>query len=216
MSAIRAVVPVKAFALAKQRLAGVLPAALRQALARAMLEDVLDALARTDGLAGILVVTADDDAARIAARFGAGVTEVAARDGHSEAVAAAAGRLAQAGEGMLTIAADVPLAAPADFAAMLDACPRGGGFVIVPARDGHGSNAVLCVPAVAVPLRFGADSYAPHAAAAAAHGMAPVTLRLARLALDIDGPDDLAEFLSVEQDTRARDVLRRHGIGHRP
>lgn len=213
MSAIRAVVPVKAFAHAKQRLAGVLPDAVRQDLARAMFEDVLDALARADGLAGIVVVTADEDAARIASRCGASVSDEAARDGHSAAVAAAAAGLAQAGEGMLTVPADVPLAAPADFAQMLAACPRAGsGFVIVPARDGLGSNAVLCVPADAVPLRFGADSFAPHVAAAAAHGLAPVTLRIARLALDIDGPDDLDAFLRVEQETRAREVLRHHGV----
>lgn len=213
MSAIRAVVPVKAFALAKQRLAGVLPDAVRNELARAMLEDVLAALAQVDGLAGIMVVTADGEAAHIAARFGARVAEDAARDGHSAAVAAAARDLARAGEGMLTVAGDVPLAAPADFAAMLTACPHGdGGFVIVPARDGRGSNAVLCVPADAVTLRFGTDSYAPHVAAAAARGLAPVTLRLARLALDIDGPGDLAEFLRAAKETRAHALLRRHGI----
>jgi 2-phospho-L-lactate/phosphoenolpyruvate guanylyltransferase len=60
-----------------------------------------------------------------------------------------------------------------------------------------------------VPLRFGETSYAPHVAAAAARGIEPVTLRLERLALDLDGPDDLAEFLRLPSHTRARAVLER-------
>jgi 2-phospho-L-lactate guanylyltransferase len=212
MSGVRAVLPVKEFARAKQRLADVLSGAERAALARAMLEDVLAALSGAAGLAGIEVVTADGDAARIAARYGARVSDAAARDGHSEAVNAAAARLARAGEAMLAIAADLPLAAPEDVAAMLASCPAPCGFVIAPARDGRGSNAVLCRPADVVALRFGGASYAPHVAAATARGLAPVTLRRAGLALDLDGPDDLAAFLGIDQPTRARDVLLRHGV----
>ena len=208
MSPVRAVVPVKEIALAKQRLAPTLDAAVRQVLALAMLEDVLDALTLAPGLAGILVVTADAAAARIAARCGAAVTDEAARDGHTEAVAAAARRLARAGEDMLTIPADVPLVAAEDIERLLAVRGR---FVIVPAHDERGSNAVLCRPADAVPLRFGEASYAPHLAASSARGIAPVTLRLPRLALDIDGPDDLAEFLRRPSRTRARAALARAG-----
>lgn len=206
MTRVRAVVPVKEIALAKQRLAGALGDAARQALTLAMFEDVLDALVRVRTLAGILVVTADAAATHIAAQFSAETSDEAARGGHTEAVAAAARRLAQAGEGMLTIPADVPLVMPEDIERILEARGR---FVIVPARDGRGSNAVLCRPADAVPLRFGEASFAPHLAAAEARGIVPVTLRLQRLALDIDGPDDLAEFLRIPSTGRARAVLDR-------
>jgi 2-phospho-L-lactate guanylyltransferase len=204
MIPVRAVVPMKEAALAKQRLAPVLGAAARQALALAMLEDVLAALVQVRSLAGIVVVTADAAAARIAARFGADAAAERAREGHTEAVAAAARRLAQAGEGMLTIPADVPLIEAADVERIL---ATEGQFVIVPAHDSRGSNAVLCRPADAVPLRFGEASYAPHLAAAEARGIAPVTLRLERIALDIDGPDDLAAFLRIASRSRARAVL---------
>ena len=68
-----AVVPVKDLQHAKQRLAGVLAAAERQALFAAMLEDVLAALAASAGLAGMLVVTRDPRAQVLAARYGARV-----------------------------------------------------------------------------------------------------------------------------------------------
>ena len=68
-------------------------------------------------------------------------------------------------------------------------------FTIVPARDRMGSNAVLCSPADAVPLRFGDDSFFPHLDAARARGIEPEVVRLPRIALDIDTPEDLALFL---------------------
>ena len=56
-SDIWAVIPVKETAGAKQRLAAAVPAHLRKELALTMLEDVLAAVSRADGLAGILLVT---------------------------------------------------------------------------------------------------------------------------------------------------------------
>ncbi len=60
-----AVVPAKEFTAAKQRLADALPAATRAALARAMLEDVLSALAGAP-IDRIVVVTPDAEVASVA------------------------------------------------------------------------------------------------------------------------------------------------------
>mgnify|MGYP001183629231 FL=1 len=54
-----AVVPVKAFASAKQRLSGVLTGSQRAELARAMLQDVIATLRATTRISRILVVTND-------------------------------------------------------------------------------------------------------------------------------------------------------------
>jgi 2-phospho-L-lactate guanylyltransferase len=207
-----AVVPVKALALAKQRLAGTLDAALRQELALAMLEDVLDCLAAVPLLAGIIVATEDARAATLAARYGAGLSRADAGIGHSEAVAAVAHRLAQDGAAMLALPADIPLARPADIARIIAACDAAPGFAIVPARDGLGSNAVLCAPADVVPLRFGGASFSPHVAAARARGLLPAVLDLPRIALDIDDGADLAAFLAVPSHSRARALLERGGV----
>jgi 2-phospho-L-lactate/phosphoenolpyruvate guanylyltransferase len=200
-----AVVPVKDVTSAKQRLAGVLAAALRQELSLAMLEDVLATLVAVPELAGILVATVDARAAALANRFGASVSSEDAAAGHTEAVAAAACRLARQGSGMLTVPADIPLVGPQDIQQLL--AVSHSGFAIVPARDGRGSNAVLCAPADAVPLRFGSDSFLPHLAAARACGIAPATLRLPRIGLDIDVPDDLVEFMKAPSRTRAHALL---------
>lgn len=212
---IHAVVPVKDTRQAKQRLAGVLDRAQREELALAMLEDVLAALARVDELAGILVVTADAAAAAIAARYRAAVMDEGAHDGHTGAVAAAARRLT--GDGMLAVPGDIPLLEPDDVRRLISAhreAMRHGGrtFIIAPAHDERGSNAVLCSPAGAVPLRFGEDSFFPHLAAAKARGIEPAVLRLPRIALDIDTPQDLALLLGTHARTRAHVLLRRWRI----
>ncbi len=211
-SAVWAVVPVKETASAKQRLAAVLPGAIRQALALAMLEDVVAALAATRDLAGILVVTVDRGAARIAERHGATVSSECARDGHSGAIAGAARSLAARGAAMLTLPGDVPLVRPDDIRRVIDARHGRPSFTIVPSRDQRGSNAILCAPADAVTLRFGEDSYVAHLAAARARGIEPVSLAIPRIAIDIDRPVDLVEFLKYPDRCRARAALERDGV----
>ncbi|HTT81383.1 MAG TPA: 2-phospho-L-lactate guanylyltransferase [Stellaceae bacterium] len=204
MDGIWAVVPVKDTTAAKQRLAAAVPPALRQALALAMLEDVLATLAASPGLAGRLVVTTDPAAMRLAARYGAECTAEAAADGHTGAVMAAARRLA--GErrgGVLTLPGDVPLVTPAEIAALIAAHQPAPAFTIAPSHDEKGSNAILMSPPDAVPLRFGEDSFFPHLRAAEARGIVPVVVHLPGIALDIDNPADLAHFAALGSRTRA-------------
>ena len=84
-----AALPVKEFANAKQRLAGLLTQPQRETLAATMLEDVLAALASAD-LAGVVVNTLDPIATDLAYRYKARVLTDDARSGHTGAVAAIA------------------------------------------------------------------------------------------------------------------------------
>jgi 2-phospho-L-lactate/phosphoenolpyruvate guanylyltransferase len=203
-----AVVPVKAIAEAKQRLAPVLPAYLRQALALAMLEDVLAALAEVDGLGGRLLVTTDSAALVLAARYDCASMGEGADDGHTGAVAAAAQRLAREGrQGMLTLPGDIPLVTSAEIGRVIAAHRPAPSFTIVPSHDERGSNAILMSPPDAVKLRFGEDSFFPHLAAAEARGIAPTVLHLPGIALDIDNPADLAHFARLRSRTRAGRLL---------
>jgi 2-phospho-L-lactate guanylyltransferase len=202
-----AVVPIKETGEAKQRLAAMLSAAQRRALALAMAEDVLAALAQVRELTEIVVVTVDPGAAAIGRRFGARISPEDARAGHTGAVAGAARRLARDGVAMLALPADIPLLAADDIRQLLAAHRPAPAFTIVPAHDELGSNAVLCSPADAVPLRFGDNSFFPHLAAARACGLEPQVVHLPRIALDIDTPDDLARFLSIPSRTGTRAML---------
>jgi 2-phospho-L-lactate guanylyltransferase len=210
-----AVVPVKELDRAKERLAPRLSSELRRALMLAMLEDVLAALAVTPELAGMAVVTVDPAARRLAMRYDARIIETGARDGHTGAVAAAARLLVREGEpGMLTVPGDIPLITPDEITQMLAAHRPAPAFTIAPSRDERGSNAVICSPPDAVPLRFGEDSFFPHLRAAEVCGIRPTVLRLPGIALDVDTPEDLAAFARLSSNTRAYALLAAEDLPH--
>ena len=171
MSGIWAVVPVKEFEGAKQRLSSALSPEERRTLATTMLEDVLDAVSAVRDLAGVLVVTLDPAATSLASRYGARVVTEGARDGHTGAVTAAARLLVREGRaGMMTMPGDIPRLSSEEIAATLAAHRPAPAFTIVPAHDDLGSNTIVCSPPDAVPLRFGEDSFYPHLDAARAQG----------------------------------------------
>lgn len=205
-----AVVPVKETVFAKQRLSEVLSPRLRQDLALAMFEDVMQALAAVPGLGGIAVVTLDAHATEIALRWGAEIWTDGAREGHTGAVTAAARRLEADGFTMLTIPGDVPLISPTDISQVLRLHADAPAFTIVPAWDERGSNTILCSPANLVPLRFGPDSFWPHVAAARQFGLTPRVVRNRAIALDVDEPADLTKFVADRSSTRSWALLDRH------
>jgi len=202
------VVPVKERVSAKERLAPMLRPETRQALALAMLEDVLAAVAATPGIAGLVVVTVDAEAGRLAASYGGRVIEAGARDGHTGAVTAAARLLAAEGcTGMITLPGDIPLVTPAEIESLLTAHLPAPSFTIVPSHDERGSNAIACSPPDGVPLRFGENSFYPHLRTAEAYGIQPNVLHLPGIALDIDNPEDVVSFMRTQSATRAWAVL---------
>ena len=204
-----AVVPMKDTTNSKFRLRDALSKKLRRQLALAMFEDVLATLTGCRGLAGIIVVTPDVAVMGRAAAYGADFITDGAREGQTGAVTAAARRLAREGKGaMLTIPGDVPLVTPEEIAQIIAAHDRTPDFIIAPAHDERGSNAILCSPPDAVPLKFGDDSFLPHLEGARQAGLEPKILRLPGLGLDIDNPANLAAFLKIPSNTRARALLR--------
>ena len=218
MSDIWAVVPVKEFAGAKQRLSSCLSPDERRALATVMFEDVLEALSAVRDLAGLLVVTVDPVAASLAAGHGARVVAEGAREGHTGAVTAAQRLLVREGRaGMMTMPGDIPRATSGEIAAALAAHGAAPSFTIVPAHDDLGSNAIVMSPPGAVPLRFGDNSFYPHLDAARAHGIEPLVVRHPGIGMDIDNPADLAMFLGMSPPARTRTLafLEQSGVAAR-
>jgi 2-phospho-L-lactate/phosphoenolpyruvate guanylyltransferase len=210
-----AVLPVKELDGAKQRLSGLLPPAQRRALAEIMLGEVLEALAAARGLSGLLLVTCEPFAIAAASRLDARVVTEGARAGHTGSVATAARLLAMEGRGgMLALPGDIPAVTAAEIGVVLAAHRPAPSFTIVPAHDEQGSNAVLCSPPDAVPLRFGDDSFRPHLKASQEQGIAPTVLPLPGISMDIDHPADLAGFARLPQATGTRTLafLRSSGV----
>ena len=218
MSGVWAVVPVKEFEGAKQRLSSCLSPDERRLLATTMLEDVLEAVSAVEALAGVLVVTIDPVATSLASRHGARVVTEGARDGHTGAVTAAARLLVREGRaGMMTMPGDIPRLSSDEIAATLAAHRAAPSFTIVPAHDDLGSNTIICSPPDAVPLRFGEDSFYPHIDAARARGIDPLIVRHPGIGMDIDNPVDLVTFLKMSPPVRTRTLafLEQSGVAER-
>jgi 2-phospho-L-lactate guanylyltransferase len=196
------VVPVKDLANAKQRLIPMLSAAERHDLASAMLEDVLETLARTR-LGPVLVVTRDREVESLALKHGAELLREDVNRGHTEAVAVTR---------FLTIPGDVPCATPDELAALDASLSDGPAVAFVPSLSGYGTNAVLLTPPDTMSLKFGEPSFQNHVVAARAAGLKPVVLRLPGIGLDIDEPEDLTLLLRRGPSTRSATLLRRLAV----
>jgi 2-phospho-L-lactate/phosphoenolpyruvate guanylyltransferase len=189
-----AVLPMKGFARAKQRLAGEVSSAPRRALAEAMFADVLIALRRCPGVDRVLVVSGDLTAQALAGGHGAEVVDDRDEPGQS----AAAGRGVRAAidrgfERALLVPGDVPLLDPAELDALLGR-PRATvpDALIVPDRHRTGTNALLLTPPAALEPGFGPGSLARHVERAEAARIGFEVVEVDSLALDVDTPEDLA------------------------
>jgi 2-phospho-L-lactate/phosphoenolpyruvate guanylyltransferase len=203
-----AAVPVKDLVNAKQRLISFLAAEERRELARAMLNDVLEAL--VSALPGcVAVVTADAEVMELARRRGADCLRESANRGHTEAVAFAQQSARARGlDGFLTIPGDVPCVTAEEVSTLLAALAKQSGAAFVPSLSGFGTNAALLAPPDLMPLKFGEPSFENHLEAARGRGLNPVVLRLPGIGLDIDSPDDLRLLLGGGTSTRSAALLR--------
>lgn len=208
-----AILPIKSFDPAKQRLAGLLGTGARQALVQAMFQDVLASLRRAGALDAIAVVTANPTAARAAHGDGVVVLDDGDEAGHNEAAALGVAYAVENGfERVLLVPGDTPLLDAGELDGLLRG--DGGGLAIVPDRHGAGTNALLISPPTAVAPAFGPGSRSRHERLAADAGVRCRVEALPSLAIDVDTPEDLAQLASMLEDpaNRARARLTRGAL----
>ncbi|HTA13599.1 MAG TPA: NTP transferase domain-containing protein [Solirubrobacteraceae bacterium] len=227
-----AILPVKRFPIAKQRLGQSVAESLRASLARAMVGDVLSALCECPTIEATIVVTREPAVASAARYIGAIVVEDSAEDGQSAAVSLGLERALQDGFGRaLCVPGDCPTLDPHELVTLLEAgvedaeSETSAGserslnalrneVVIIPDRHGSGTNGLLLCPPDALSPSFGPDSRARHEQLADGAGASWRIERPASLLLDIDTGEDLnvlRERLAGERvrAPRTRAVLER-------
>jgi 2-phospho-L-lactate guanylyltransferase len=200
--------PVKAPGRAKQRLAGLLSAGEREALAGLMYQQVLEALCAARGIDRVAVVTSDGPTADHARRSGAMVFEEAEQLSHSRSADAAARQALELGAAtVVLLPIDTPLVTPGEIEGLLAEAPRPG-VAIVPNSDGSGTNALVRTPPDAIESRFGPGSFEVHVRQARELGL-PLTVACpAGLVFDVDTPEDIAELLRRAPQSPVAQLLR--------
>ena len=198
-----AIVPVKTLALAKSRLASVLPPDIRMRLLVTMLEDVLELLLGKPAVDRVLVVTADAEIRSLAERNGASVLREAQITGLNPALRLGVAQATDQGaRQVLLLPADVPLATPDEIGRITACGCEKSASVIIPSRDGEGTNALFLSPPSAIEPSFGVGSFARHRRQAAAKGIKLRVMRLWGVGIDIDEAADLPFLLRRDSSSR--------------
>jgi 2-phospho-L-lactate/phosphoenolpyruvate guanylyltransferase len=209
-----AVLPVKRFDAAKQRLAAGIDDERRVALVAAMLEDVLEAIGEARSIERTLIVTDDPLARGIVASAAAEVLPDPADGGHVGAALAGIARAeADAADCVVLLPGDCPLLEPRELDRLLTGLPAQY-VAIVPDRHGTGTNALALRPPGAIRPAFGEGSCARHVAAAREAGIPFGVEELGSLALDLDTPADVVALTRTLESGggRARRTARALGL----
>ena len=97
--------------------------------------------------------------------------------------------------GVLRLPLDLPLVQSDDIDELLVAECAAPALVIVPSRDGTGTNAILRTPPTLFPSHFGNGSFAKHCDEAERASARILRRRNARLEMDVDDESDLRAIL---------------------
>jgi len=209
-----AIVPIKTFARAKQRLANVLNEDERRSLMLAMARDVLTCLSKSETLTGILIVSRAREADVLAETF---ATERFAESPNVNL----AGALTQAAQYLIShFSAKGVFIVPADVPAIttdeVDQLVRSHNQVtVLPDSENVGTNGLICSPPLSVPYIFDGKSFKPHVDAAFAAGITPKIVPASCFALDVDTPKDLMALYQQQPRSQTAIYLNRSGIAHR-
>jgi 2-phospho-L-lactate guanylyltransferase len=210
-----AILPVKRFPLAKQRLGESVAEGLRADLARAMVGDVLSALRECAAIDATIVITSELAVTSAANYIGAVVVEDSAEAGQSAAASLGLARALKDGfERALCVPGDCPTLDPNELAELL--CEETPGVTIVPDRHGSGTNGLLLCPPDALSPSFGPDSRSRHERLAAEMGAACRIATPASLLLDIDTGADLAVLRERLAGEHTRAPRTRAVLAHAP
>jgi 2-phospho-L-lactate guanylyltransferase len=97
--------------------------------------------------------------------------------------------------GALRLPLDLPLVQSGDIDELLVAECSAPAVVIVPSRDGTGTNAILRTPPTLFPSHFGSGSFAKHCEEAERASARVLKRRNVRLEMDVDDESDLRAML---------------------
>jgi 2-phospho-L-lactate guanylyltransferase len=202
--------PLKDPAQAKQRLACRLSSDERQQLAWAMLEDVAQALCQARGLDQVVVVSSCPPILSYAKQNHWHVIPESSQISESHSVDHSCQLLRQSGvTTVLRIPGDIPLLQGQDLDQLLSFELKPPSAILVPSRDGTGTNALLRNPPDAFPSHFGENSLALHQQEAERHGVEVKILHNPRISFDLDELDDILSFRELDKDTCTAAALER-------
>ena len=201
-------IPIKDPTHAKTRLADLLSPDERRRLAWAMFEDVSRAVRSCSKPDSVVVVTSFEPAIEHARRYGWDVLVEESQASESASIDRASRALLERGfDTVMRLPADLPLVQSEDIDALLSIELHAPAALLVPSREGTGTNAMIRRPPNIFPSRFGPNSLALHREEAARARAQFIVVNNSRIALDIDEPSDLELFVEIGRGTKTFNLL---------
>ena len=196
-------------------------------MARTMFEDVFGVLREAQkmkqGLDRLLVVSTEPYVLSRCRQEGVAVLEEREQRSHSDSVILATRWAVRLGAtSLLSVPIDTPAVTSREILSLLRE-HRKFPVVVVPSADGSGTNALLRTPPDVIDPRFGPGSCKLHVQAAESKGLpcsvfhstGPISnglksngLKSNGLSSDIDTPEDLARFVSLQSSCRTTELAR--------
>jgi len=206
--------PVKDLNNAKKRLMGVLTAEERFALAGAMLADTIRAVRGVRCAGKVFVVTNYEPVMQLAEENQWEILREEQQISESDSVDAASKICEKLSvTGLLRLPLDLPLIQSSDIEELLTAECQAPALVIVPSRDGTGTNAMMRSPPTLFPSHFGGGSFAKHLAEPERADARVMVRRNARVEMDVDDEADLRALLEHDlSGTETGRWLRASGV----
>ncbi len=195
-----AVVPIKAIATAKSRLADVLTADERKALVAAMAKDVIGALKNCSAIDHVIIITDDNEVVRLARKLGCIIWPQGPEEGLSAAMNHAASRLRSLQVStMISVHGDLPLANAKAFDGLLKKVNDQSQVMLLPSDLDDGTNVVVTSPPDILTFNYGQNSYYRHLDYCLRRNIHVATLWDDDLDLDIDTAADIRLLLDKKR-----------------
>lgn len=202
-----ALIPLKAAAEAKMRLAGLLDAAQRASLQQAMLEDLLEGLAGSRLLSGLALYGPEPVRGPCAANSGiVHLRQPANVRDLNGAVSDGVRQLVRGGARIIAVLpGDLPLVEGEELDCALSDVAARGHCAVIPDRWREGTNGLVFPAAAPLRFGFGLNSFQRHLGDSG-EGLAwpREALELVSFAGDIDTAEDLAAFCRDQRGSRGR------------
>jgi len=206
-------IPVKDPTNAKSRLSDLLSADERRQLAWAMFEDVIQAVVNAREPDRVVLVSSFAPAIERARNLNWEVLIEESQISESASVDWASRILSERGfDTVMRLPADLPLVRASDVDELLSIDLDSPGALLVPSREGTGTNAIIRTPPALFPSRFGPNSLALHKEEAERVGVECRVVNNERIALDIDETSDVERLLECGRGSASIDLLLEIGI----
>jgi 2-phospho-L-lactate guanylyltransferase len=193
-----AVLPIKPLVRGKSRLAPVLSPMQRERLSLGMLLHNIHLLKGLSSISNIMVISRDTKVLSIARDLGVYTVQESGQPELNPALMRASKLIhTWGGDAMLILPSDVPLVAAEDIDQIVHLGRFPATLVIAPDASKDGTNALLVNPPGLISYSYGTGSFQRHVAAAELAGATVEVYESERLALDVDTPEDLEEYVRL-------------------